>query len=130
MKPENILSKFDKAKSKYRYSLTDFGSLHSIEPDDKRSIKDELRGVCNVLLCMWQLSLCNSCPEDYYALLGGLRGTNTLFVRVMDKSLGRNVYAKYTPTEKDKAFGIFCNKLSLGEFESAKDALADSFLRK
>lgn len=130
----NILKKPGASEGKYKYSVTDFGTL---KPDETgKGRKRDLENASRVLLAMWlkylraedyvvQSNVINGDVDSYCeSLLEGKDGV------LVNRPPDYEYFGVYYPTADDKKLIEFCQRLYEGkELKSADDALADPWLR-
>lgn len=122
----NVLRKIDPLKRKYRYSITDFGTLKKYPGGiSEWRIKSDLKQASNVFINLW------------FYCLNGIRGNKAGYEG--PRSLGQPIgvllvggsMAKYFPTKEDIELSNCCRSLWSGDYESAEEALEkDPWLKK
>lgn len=128
----NILSKFDAGKGKYRYSVTDFGTLKTscIAQD----IKKDLQNAADVIISLWFSVYLFGIIDDIDNMRETVfSGAKKSYIdgEIPDDPPSRGVsYVRYKVNAEDKSFCTFCKKLYGGDFKSASEALADPWLKK
>ena len=131
----NILKKFDSNKNKYRYSITDFGTLKKGDPSR------DLHDASCMFLGMWLISVGMDMSYVYrmgdtsieYYLSSEFKNEGVTGVKIPEKFGGKPkkcFLTVYYPTDKDMELVNFCKKLYNGDFKSAEEALADPWLKK
>lgn len=140
IKAANILKKFDAEKGKYRYSITDFGTLKTTE--NKALFLIDLKSASQMFLCFWLACLDAGREIAERGLYSpGLRigpyidslcrnGYVHVFISKRNYKPGMPRSGDYFLTDEDRNFLNFCKKLCDGVFKSADEALADSWLKK
>lgn len=131
----NILKKFDSNKNKYRYSITDFGTLKKGDPSR------DLHDASFVFLGMWLISLGMDMSTVYrmgdmsmgYYFDSEFKSRGVTGVKIPEEfgeAPKKCFFTVYFPTNKDMELVNFCKKLYNGDFKSAEEALADPWLKK
>ena len=130
IRASNVLKTFDAEKGKFKYALTDFGTL------GKGSILTDLENASKMFLGFWYRFLGKYPAEIYEIIESGYTLPSLEKNGYAELTVPREYFkkfrvftAKYFLTDEDKEFVRFDKKLFTGEFTSAEEALADPWIK-